>query len=646
MIKQGVVDCPSEPETPPYVYKYPHLGVRDCYEGVFEDSYWHNWSMNPYTHEVLSWISWWELEKECNRVGYTNLHKMSRAKSILLNGASLACEGTGRLPTEGKNSKSVYENGRKFADQLHHWVQSGIVFGPLRRVDLPLDNIKIAPMGVAPKPGGKIRIVMDLSYPHGISKDDPRPNSVNSGIDKQLLSSKMSTTRDVIRRIWRYGRDTEFCKADWTDAYKHVSVQDADRGLQVFSFGGRLFVESQMTFGASSSPDRFDLVSDIPLECALLETEIWKESIIKVLDDSVCFGQIGTGVVGKFYTNFRNICSRVGIRLASDEDETKAFGPRREGIVLGIWYHLPSLMCAIPGDKADRILILLWEAKATGCLTYERLSSLIGKITHYMPLVKFGKFERSFMLKYVDTERPPWERIHLDEEARNQSGWWIRSMGMAKQGVRIPDPGLFKPRVYVELCPDASGGGGSSLSGAGSCFMTSSNQPWLYLNWPKWLIMGKTNSLGIRFSRKLSTLEAVAGLLGFTSEPDLVRNKHVVIRTDNIGFVYAFENGTSTCLYLHSVCKALDYVAKALNATLAVEKVYRRSGTGAVVADELSKGRVSMALNHLPDPMEFPSRVSRTISNWIMDPVPTRQLGERIVDELATFTSILEWGQF
>ena len=646
MIKQGVEDCPKEPVTPPYNYKYPQLGVRDSYEGVFEDSYWQKWSHNPYNSEVLSWIDWWQLEKECNRIGYKNVHKMTRARSILLEGASLACEGTGRLPTWGENSKTVYENGRKFADQLHHWVQSGIVFGPLRRVDLPFEHIKVAPMGVAPKPGGKIRIVMDLSFPHGVPIDDPRPNSVNSGIDKGKLHSPMSTTKDVIKKIWSCGRETEFCKVDWTDAYKHVSVQHRDRALQVFSFGGRLFVESQMTFGASSSPDRFDLISDIPLECALLETGIWRESIIKVLDDSVCFGLHGTGVVGRFYDNFRRICSTVGIRLASDDDKTKAFGPCRRGLVLGIWYDLPSLTCAIPEDKADSMLLLLWEAKTTGCLSYQKLLSMIGKITHYMPLVKFGKFERSFLLRYVDNERPPWELVHFDHEARKQCEWWIRSIGMTKQGVKIPDPRTYWPRVYVELCPDASGGEGSKLAGAGSCFMTASNQPWVNITWPAWLIKGESNSLGIRFSRKLSTLEAIAGLLGFTSEPDLVRNKHVVIRTDNVGFVYAFDNGTSTCLYLHTVVKALDFVAKALNATVTVEKVLRRSGTGAIVADELSKGHITTALSHLSDPMSSRSRVSRSIFNWITDPVPTRNLGQLIVDELASFTSVLEWGQF
>ena len=120
----------------------------------------------------------------------------------------------------------------------------------------------------------------------------------------------------------------------------------------------------------------------------------------------------------------------------------------------------------------------------------------------------------------------------------------------------------------------------------------------------------------------------------------------MVIRTDNVGFVYAFDNGISTCLHLHTVVKALDFVAKALNATVTVEKVLRRSGTGAIVSDELSKGQTTTALSHLSDPMPSRSRVSRSIFNWITDPVPTRSLGQLIVDELASFTSVLEWGQF
>ena len=127
------------------------------------------------------------------------------------------------------------------------------------------------------------------------------------------------------------------------------------------------------------------------------------------------------------------------------------------------------------------------------------------------------------------------------------------------------------------------GGQGLKPAGAGSFFLTSSQQPWIFLNWPAHIAFNGTNDDGVNFTRKMSTLEAFAAFLGFVSDPDLVRGKKVVIFTDNAGFFFAFLNGHSRCSFLHSLCKGLQYVAIALNTTLHVEKVKRRSDLGSIL---------------------------------------------------------------
>ena len=362
MYKAGAEPRPADPIIPPYPYKYPEIWERNSYEGQFEPEYWSNWSFNPYDHSVNSWISWDKLEQEAIAAGYHNVKKLNRTRSILLDGASLGCEGTGRMITTGRNSNTVYLNGRKFADTLNDWVNTKIVYGPFTKEQMPFLQYKVAPMGVAPKPHGKIRIVMDLSYPHDIPKDSPEPNSVNKGIDKTILHSPMSTTSDVCKKIWSTGYPAEFAKADWTSAYKHISLEPDDRHLQVFEFGGRYFIEGQMTFGSSSSPDRFHVVSDVPLEISMIKSNIWRDSTIKVLDDAAAFGRKGSGRVGLWYDNYRGVCARSGIQLAGEEDKEKAFGPSTSGVVLGIYYNLEELTWQIPHNKADNLLMLLWDA--------------------------------------------------------------------------------------------------------------------------------------------------------------------------------------------------------------------------------------------------------------------------------------------
>ena len=171
------------------------------------------------------------------------------------------------------------------------------------------------------------------------------------------------------------------------------------------------------------------------------------------------------------------------------------------------------------------------------------MSKIVGKVMHYKDMVMFGHYERSWLLKHVDNERPPFEVVNLDDITISQLKWWTKSIVMAKEGTKIPNPFSYTPRTFLSMFPDASGGLNGALAGAGSCFMTSAEQPWVYLPWPELVRLNKPNAHNDRFAFKTSTLEAFAALLGVVSEPDLVRNKTLLVYTDNIGFYYSYSNG-------------------------------------------------------------------------------------------------------
>ena len=67
---------------------------------------------------------------------------------------------------------------------------------------------------------------------------------------------------------------------------------------------------------------------------------------------------------------------------------------------------------------------------------------------------------------------------------------------------------------------------------------------------------------------------------------------------------------------------------------------------GAKIADELSKGELGKAMSMLSDPADLPSSIPKTLALWIANPYPTRKLGENLMDEISTFTKVLDWGQF
>ena len=124
---------------------------------------------------------------------------------------------------------------------------------------------------------------------------------------------------------------------------------------------------------------------------------------------------------------------------------------------------------------------------------------------------------------------PPFEVINLDDTTISQMRWWTKAIVIAKEGSKIPNPYTYTPRIFLEMFPDASGGLNGPLAGAGSCFLTSSCQPWVYLNWPPMIRFNTPNSYQVTFAHKMSTLEAFAALMGLVSEPDLIRNKSSII---------------------------------------------------------------------------------------------------------------------
>ena len=50
------------------------------------------------------------------------------------------------------------------------------------------------------------------------------------------------------------GRPVMMMKADWSVAYKHVSVANCDHRFQLVEFGGPFFVETALAFGGTNSP--------------------------------------------------------------------------------------------------------------------------------------------------------------------------------------------------------------------------------------------------------------------------------------------------------------------------------------------------------------------------------------------------------
>ena len=636
----------------PFKKKFPHIPTRENYIGEFEEKFWDKFSKKGVKLTPESWIKPNLLEDVARQVGYDdwgNLHAIVRTLTL---GADLGCKGSARLGTVGRNSKSVNQYGERLVDSLQQWLEDDLACGPLTKEEVEehwdLASITVNPMSVRLKPNGKARIIVDMSHPHTDKSAllcAPTPASINSGINKEEFPAYMAGTRDVLTLLYWVGRSGVFCKADWNNAYKHIHVRPHDLCLQFIMLGGRYFLERALVFGCTSSPGLFDRIAKLVIKLAILLAVVPERNSLQCLDDVVYIAERESGHCEAFYRAYREVCSRVGVSLASEEDPDKAFAPCTSGTVLGIEYNIKDWCWRIPDSKVSYMMDTLFDMVEKKSVTMEQCMTLAGRLNHYHILVPGGTWERQWLQGLVDPEAPKQKRIRPSELATSQAQWWITNMANTTNWSAIPDTRPRTPAACLEIYPDAAGGSDTNIRlGLGGCVWAETTICWVYLPWSYRIRSNMKNKAGDCFASKLSMLEAVAGLATVAAHPDLVRNNNVRVSTDNVGFAECFRKGSSSCPYTYSACKALYHIARALNAEILVRWTPRISGPGERVADNLSKGKFAEAFQEASNFSPSPSYIPRTLVAWLENPVKTRLLGQAMVEEMSDYTEVLRWG--
>ena len=162
---------------------------------------------------------------------------------------------------------------------------------------------------------------------------------------------------------------------------------------------------------------------------------------------------------------------------------------------------------------------------------------------------------------------------------------------------------------------------------------------WFMVPWGRKINSGMRSADGKQLSKKLSALELVGPLICVSSAKALCRGRPVRIWVDNAGSVAIWRKGySSTCPLCTTLVAAIGRVAAALGCTVAIDKITRCDGTGATLADELSKGKLSRFKARLPCSWTLPDEpawIPPAILQWIADPVARPDLGDRILADLA-----------
>ena len=362
---------------------------------------------------------------------------------------------------------------------------------------------------------------------------------------------------------------------------------------------------------------------------------------LRQLDDAICLSSEEN--VNRWYKGYDGVADNVGVRLAGTQNPAKACGPCQKGQLLGIEVDLVNFLWSIDDKKANKIFVLLYAILESDWVSTEQISKLCGKLTHYAPIFKPGHFERGFLIHAFDPSERKSKRVNVTLSMKSQASWWIKNLHAGLKETQIPLPWTPISSNPVTLYSDAAGPGhGGAGAIAFENFVVA-----VFVPWPEYINSGTKARSGQSLGRNMTTLEAVSGLLAITMDPDRVRNKSVVLVTDNMAVALAYKSGHSKDPLCYSVVKAFDVIARALNVKLTIRHQKRCSDPPTIAADLMSRGRTLDIFEAVNSPTSRLGWVSNTLCSWLADPFPTRILGAAIVREMSHFTAVLrlevEW---
>jgi len=220
----------------------------------------------------------------------------------------------------------------------------------------------------------------------------------------------------------------------------------------------------------------------------------------------------------------------------SHQSPSQVFGVGTKGEVLGVDYDLCNWVWHIPEAKDLRLRNEIWNGIEKGEMKKEELERVVGKITHYSPLIKNGKFNRSWLLKLNKRKLAKEEIIRISPGARRQLCWWAAALARCAAGASIPDIREWALIEGIVLHSDAAGGGrGAGFGGVAVDTPSKNSMAWTQEVWPEWLNEEKESPYGDILGQKLTWMEGIASLAMLSVMTKEVQGNTVYLHVDNAG---------------------------------------------------------------------------------------------------------------
>ena len=436
----------------------------DDYESAPNDEFWESFPKMGLPAQAETAINIDKFNKGIEEVkGKMTASELKRATKVLddLRSGADAYQRSPLPPVNTFNAKTAYENGQILTDTIATWIKKGFVAGPF--YSSPLPGFRVNPLGAVVR-NGKIRPILNMS--------GPKNRSFNDNVAREKLERlHMGTAKQFGGALKKAGKNAVFSKLDIQDAYKLVPAKPEDYRLQGFSWLGKYFVETRLSFGGVPSPCNFDRMGSTKDLIVCLKSNTKRNAVHRALDDSPCVGLANSEVPGRFSAEMRRFCGETGIPLAENCPlADKAFEMETRGTVLGVGFDSKSLTWFLSPAKADKVIERCWGTIRVSHTNLERTQQLMGSVNdlaQMCPLLKFYKRSGNDLIrKFGGNENI---LIMVPEELKKDLAVIAKVAESSKLGLPIAGRASYPPLAAIVVNTDAAGASFSMFKGERVC---------------------------------------------------------------------------------------------------------------------------------------------------------------------------------
>ena len=426
-----------------------------------------------------------------------------------------------------ENHKGVFAYREQVGVYLIKELKRGSAIGPFE--ENPFDSvIAVSPLNaISKKDTDEPRIILDLSWPLGSSVNDCI--SIDTYLDEPICTVYPKID-NLVELIKEKGVGCLLYKKDLKKAYRQIPIDPSDIPLLGFNWDGKLYFDTALPMGMRSSAYICQRVTNA------INYVMGKHNfnIVNYLDDFA-----GAEVPMDADSAYEKL-GAVLLEFGLMESKEKARSPATSMSFLGVEFNTVDLTLEVTDTRLLEINHLLKDWLRKKVTTRVEIESLVGKLMFVSKCVRSSRVFLSRILNFL-RDMIPGVQYEVDLQLLLDLKWWHRFLHEFNGTVMMPFSNWSRPDsvIAVDAC----------LTGIGGICYES--REFFHLELPQ------------SFQDKnlhINQIESLCLVIAIKLWHGCLRNRKILIYSDNMATVQVFNSGKAHDMYLQQCLREVAFL--------------------------------------------------------------------------------------